>query len=499
MTAPARISHRLSQRRAGILLHPTSLPGTPIHGDLGENAYWFVDFLVSCGISVWQTLPLGPPDSHLSPYQSLSAHAGNPRLISLKQLQEYGWLTPEPAPPDAELSLFSWDTYRQQRLQHAHQVFSATQGTTMHHHYDTFQRQNSHWLDDYALFKVLKSEYEQLPWWEWKSAYRDRDPEALLGARKRFAAAVEYYRFEQFLFFHQWALLKKYANDRGICIFGDLPIFVSADSVDVWANRANFLLDDNGRPTVVAGVPPDYFSATGQLWGNPHYDWNYMQANGFHWWVERLRTQQRLFDIVRIDHFRGFEAYWEIPATATTAIDGRWVKAPGEALINTLDQTGTVPLVAEDLGVITDEVTALRKKFDIPGMKILQFAFEGGAVNPYLPHNHRPNYVVYTGTHDNDTTVGWFNSLSLPLQAHVCDYLSAKAEDMPWPLIRAAFASPARLAIVPMQDILKLDSESRMNRPGISGHGNWRWRFTWEQVPSDLHQQIHHLLELYGR
>jgi 4-alpha-glucanotransferase len=497
MTVPAKISHRLNVRRAGILLHPTSLPGTPVNGDLGANAYWFVDFLVSCGISVWQTLPLGPPDTELSPYQSPSAHAGNPRLICLKQLEEYGWLKADAQVTHA--SETAWYKYRNERLSNAYEVFSSRRRSALHEEYDNFRRDQAHWLDDYALFQVFKTEYDQQAWWEWKAVYRDRDPEALLSARKRFAAAIDYYRFEQFLFFHQWRLLKQYANERGVLIFGDLPIFVSADSVDVWANRQNFQLDTHGRATVVAGVPPDYFSATGQLWGNPHYDWNYMQANGFHWWVERLRTQQALFDLVRIDHFRGFEAYWEIPASAPTAMEGRWVKAPGEALINTLDQVGSVPLVAEDLGVITAEVTALRKKFNIPGMKILQFAFEGGAANPYLPHNHRSNYVVYTGTHDNDTTLGWFNALSPELQGHVCDYLGAQPDTMPWPLIRAAFASPARLAIVPMQDILALDSSHRMNRPGISGGMNWRWRFTWEQVPSDLHLRMRHLLGLYGR
>ena len=499
MTNSTKTAHRLTKRRGGILLHPTSLPGSPGNGELGPNAYWFVDFLMSCGISVWQTLPLCPPDDHLSPYQSASAYAGNVRLISLELLVQEGWLEADPTPPADDAPQNLLDEYRDHRMHAAQQGFMQCSDEANQRDYETFCKENANWLDDYALFRVLKSEYDQLPWWEWKPAYRDRDPDTLLIARKRFAAALDYHRFQQYLFFRQWRALKEYANEHGVLMFGDMPIFVSADSVDVWASRNSFLLDEQGRPTVVAGVPPDYFSATGQLWGNPHYNWEHMKASGFNWWVERLHNQQKLFDMIRIDHFRGFEAYWEVPADHTTAMNGHWVKAPGKALFKTLEQVGSVPLVAEDLGVITDAVTELRKTFDIPGMKILQFAFDGGPDNPYLPHHHRPNYVIYTGTHDNDTTLGWFQSLSPEQQHHVCDYLAARPEDMPWALIRTAFASPSRLAIVPMQDFLELDGNHRMNRPGQSGDQNWGWRFSWEQVPAELHRRIRHLLALYGR
>ncbi len=493
------VSHRLSKRRAGVLLHPTSLPESPGHGDLGANAYWFVDFLASCGLSVWQTLPLGPPDAQLSPYQSISANAGNRRLICLQQLQQQGWLEHDPEAPPTDSSLAILDEYRQQRLSSAYENFQQRADATVKAEYAEFQSAQAHWLDDYAFFNVLKNKYQALPWWQWDAEYRDRDPETLISLGKDFAVAIDFYRFEQFMFFRQWLALKKYANERGILMFGDLPIFVSADSVDVWANRDNFLLNEEGRPSVVAGVPPDYFSATGQRWGNPHYNWEYMQANGFHWWVARLRTQQTLFDMVRIDHFRGFEAYWEIPADAPTAMEGRWIKAPGDALIKTLEQVGTVPLVAEDLGIITDEVTALRKSFNIPGMKILQFAFGDNAKNPYLPHNHKQNYVVYTGTHNNNTSLGWFQELSPEAQYHVCDYLGGvNPDDMPWPLIRTALASTAKLAIIPMQDILALDASHRMNTPGVSG-GNWQWRFSWDQAADDVHTHLRHLLDLYGR
>ncbi len=489
--------HTLKQRRAGILLHPTSLPGPLGSGDLGPNAYWFVDFLQNSGISVWQTLPLGVPHGDLSPYQCQSVHAGNPRLISLELLVERGWLQ------NTEIHLGqtedTTEACRSGLLAEAFTRFKLHADSTAQSEYDDFLSQNAFWLKDYALFRALKDQHQYKPWWEWESKYRDREYSALVSAKQRFAPEIAQYSFEQFLFFQQWLALKQYANEHQVLMFGDLPIFVAADSVDVWAGRENFQMNEQGRPSVVAGVPPDYFSATGQLWGNPHYHWEHMQSNGFQWWQERLCTQGVLFDVVRIDHFRGFEAYWEVQADAENAMDGRWVKAPGEALFKTLMEKNTIPLVAEDLGVITDEVTALREQFGIPGMKILQFAYEGGgAENPYLPHQHESNCVVYTGTHDNDTTLGWFRSMSPQVQQHVCEYLNANPHDMPWPMIRAAFASVAKLAIVPMQDVLGYGSEHRMNIPGVPT-GNWRWRFTWEQVPHGLDKKIRHLLELYGR
>lgn len=483
------MSYRLTERRAGVLLHPTSLPGSPLRGDLGQNAYWFVDFLVRCGISVWQTLPLNPTNADWSPYQSASAHAGNTDLICLKTLANAGWLSQE--------QLHSLRTEHAAALRQAQAGFAQAATVEEHNEYQQFIHQHSYWLGDYALYLALKQQQQDKPWWEWPEPLRDRDSAALRQVQESHAAAIEQARFEQFLFFRQWQALKAYANERNILLFGDIPIFVAADSADVWANRENFLIDETGRPQVVAGVPPDYFSETGQLWGNPHYDWAHLQANGFQWWIERLRTQEQLFDMVRVDHFRGFEAYWEIEYGAETAIDGRWVKAPGQALFETLSAAIELPLIAEDLGIITEEVTALREHFSIPGMKILQFAFGDNATNPYLPHNLEANSVVYTGTHDNNTTLGWFQSLSDEQRTRVYDYLRQQ-DDMPWALIRAAFASVSCLAIVPMQDLLGCAEEGRMNVPGIA-ENNWRWRFSWDQVSADLAPSIHHLLSLYGR
>ena len=487
--------HQLTHRRAGILLHPTSLPGPTDCGDLGPNAYWFVDFLQRSGFGVWQTLPLGVTHGDLSPYQCQSVHAGNSRLISLELLQQAGWL-PEDALVEPRAD---WSQQRISLLEQAFELFQQRADEAARQEYSIFLAHNQYWLDDYALFRVLKAQHQYAPWWQWEKRYVQRDEAELDVARQRFARDIAQCQFEQFLFFRQWKALKQYANEHGVSMFGDLPIFVAADSVDVWATRENFLVDEFGQPSVVAGVPPDYFSETGQLWGNPHYDWQHMQNTGFSWWQERLCTQSVLFDLVRVDHFRGFEAYWEIPADAETAMGGRWVKAPGKALFETLQQYNTIPLVAEDLGVITDEVTALRERFGIPGMKIMQFAFEGGgATNPYLPHNHEVNGVVYTGTHDNDTSLGWFTQIAPEIQAYVCDYLGCEAEQMPWPLINATLASVAKLAIIPMQDVLAYGSEHRMNIPGTP-EGNWRWRFSWDEVPEALDQKLRHLLGIYGR
>jgi 4-alpha-glucanotransferase len=328
---------------------------------------------------------------------------------------------------------------------------------------------------------------------------RDRQPEALTSARHQYAEAITQCQFEQFLFYQQWLELKQHANARGILIFGDIPLFVGYDSADVWAQRQEFMLDREGRREVVAGVPPDYFSATGQLWGNPHYAWEAMQADGFQWWKARIRTQLTQFDLLRIDHFRGLEAYWEIPAREKTAIMGRWQPAPGDQLFRALKaEFGALPLVAEDLGIITPEVEALRDAHHLPGMKVLHFAFGGGADNPYLPHNHAVNSVVYTGTHDNNTTQGWFQELDDSTRTHLFNYLGGGPNQMPELLVRAALASVARLAVVPMQDVLALDGEHRMNRPGVA-NGCWRWRFRWEQVEQQVAGHYRHLLELYGR
>ncbi len=482
------------RRRAGILLHPTSLPGATHGGDLGEEAFRFVDFLSACGMRVWQMLPLGPTHADGSPYQCLSIHAGNPALISLARLQQWGWLA-----EDDVRRAYSDPHHRQTGLRNAHQGFRRAATPQESEAYAQFLSQHAHWLDDYALYQALRQEHAGQPWWAWPAALRDRRPGALRSARTRLASALQQVRFEQYVFFRQWSELRHYAGTRGVGLFGDMPIFVAHDSADVWAQRDYFLLDDNGQPTVVAGVPPDYFSATGQRWGNPLYDWGRMQADGFRWWLTRVGTQLTLFDLLRIDHFRGFEAYWEIPAAETTAVHGRWVSAPGDALFQVLQtHFNPLPLVAEDLGIITAEVTALRERYALPGMRILQFAFDGGADNPYLPHRCDRHSVVYTGTHDNDTTLAWFEGLTPEGQHRVRDYLGFPAEPMPWPLIRAALASVADLAIIPMQDALALGRGQRMNTPGVAA-GNWDWRFAWEQVDADLAQRLRHITQLYER
>ncbi len=482
----------LQQRQAGILLHPTSLPGPWHCGDLGAEAYHFVDFLQAAGQRVWQVLPLGPTQDDLSPYQSPSAYAGNPELISIEALLQSGWLDVEPVPvtmPHAKRELIA----------RAWRTFDARADTAGRDELQRFIGHTAYWLEDYALFRVIKNVQQGKPWNEWPVQLRDHDAAALQRLADDHADELAVVRFEQFLFFRQWFALKHYANEHGVAIFGDMPIFVAHDSADVWSQRNCFDLDECGRPLVVAGVPPDYFSATGQRWGNPQYDWEWMEADGFRWWLQRFEGQLWMFDLLRIDHFRGFEAYWEIPAHEETAMNGRWVKAPGDALFAVLQRRiDPLPVVAEDLGIITAEVNALRRKYALPGMKILQFAFDGGAANPYLPHNHRRNSVVYTGTHDNDTTVGWYDSLTAELQLQVAEYFGKPGEAMPWPLLRAAYASVAKLAMAPLQDVLGLDGTHRMNTPGTSTD-NWRWRFSWEMVPADLAPRLRRLTTLYGR
>jgi len=480
----------LDRRRAGVLLHLTSLPGHGPCGTLGPDAYRFVDFLAGCGMSVWQMLPVGPTQSDGSPYQTSSAHAGGPQLIALEPLLERGWLDELPAEGTQVAKLRalrrSWDGFRKSAVETDRWALAE------------FTDDNAYWLDAYALFRALREEQDSC-WWEWPHSLRGRDQVALKRAQRRLGEDLAYIRYEQFLFFTQWQALREYANGVGVRLFGDMPIFVAHDSAEVWANPQDFELRDDGSPQVVAGVPPDYFSATGQRWGNPLYRWDRMQEDGFRFWLDRLRTQMRLFDLLRIDHFRGFEAYWEIPAEEELAVNGRWVKALGDELFNRLNQRfGSLPLIAEDLGVITDEVEALRKKYRLPGMKVLQFAFSGEASNPYLPFHHDQNSVVYTGTHDNDTSLGWYLTLGDSERAYVDEYLGHPSEDMPWPLVRCALGSRSHLAIVPMQDVLGLDGDHRMNLPGTT-EDNWGWRFTWEQVEPELSDHVGRLVRLYGR
>jgi len=470
-----------------VLLHLSSLPGGGSCGQLGPAAFRFAEFLAASGMAVWQMLPVGPTAADGSPYQSGSVHAGNRRFIAVEPVVAAGWLHAADARGEVDVWLArAWRNFRTSATASARREF------------EDFCRQQGYWLEDYALFAALQ---ESLPggWWSWPPGLRDREPQAVAEARARLNEPIALVRFEQFLFFSQWAALKAHANARGIRLFGDMPIFVAHDSAEVWAHRDLFSLDDRGLPTVVAGVPPDYFSATGQRWGNPLYRWDALERDGFRFWIDRLCTQLKLFDLVRIDHFRGFQSYWEIPASEPVAVRGRWVEAPGKTLFERLHEVyDPLPVVAEDLGIITPEVEALRDGFNLPGMKILQFAFSGGPANPYLPYNHPERSVVYTGTHDNDTTVGWYAGLSASERAHVDDFLGHSAEPMPWPLMRCALASPARLAILPMQDLLALDGRHRMNLPGTH-EGNWGWRFDWGQIPLDLPGRLRHLVSLYGR
>jgi len=480
----------LDRRRAGVLLHLTSLPGEGPCGTLGMHAHRFVDWLAEAGLGVWQLLPVGPTQADLSPYQSPSAHAGNPRLIDLAQLAAEGWLPAvlQQAPDDA-----------------AHDAALKTAGAAFRQGgglatpaFRAFCAEHACWLEDFVLFQALH-DHHRCGWWDWPDGLRGREAEAMAAAREELAEELVQYRFEQFVFFSQWVALKRHANGRGVRLFGDIPIFVAHDSAEVWANPQDFLLDDHGHTRVVAGVPPDYFSDTGQRWGNPLYDWQALGQDGYRFWIDRLRTQLRLFDLVRIDHFRGFEAYWEIPAEEPTAINGHWVTAPGDDLFQRLyGEFGNLPLVAEDLGIITPGVEALRDRYGLPGMKILQFAFDGSPDNPYLPERHGENAVVYTGTHDNDTTLGWWQGLDEAERGRVAEALGEGSGDMPWALIRCALHSTARLAVVPMQDLLGLDGKHRMNIPG-STSGNWRWRFQWDWLDAGLASRVHALVSETGR
>ncbi|MCG2634628.1 MAG: 4-alpha-glucanotransferase [Gammaproteobacteria bacterium] len=485
---------KLESRQAGVLLHPTSLPGPFDSGDLGHDAYRFVEFLQHAGFQAWQTLPLGPVHADRSPYQTLSAHAGNPLLISLHWLLDQGWLARLPAPAGPVNDAVRFKALKQARI-----GFEQLASAEWQRRYAGFVASVGDWLEDYALFIAIRNHRHGEFWVEWPTPLRERDLAALRQARTELADAVEQVRFEQFLFHTQWQELKQYAADHGVELIGDMPIFVAHDSADVWTRPKLFALQPDGHAESVAGVPPDYFSATGQRWGNPHYNWPAMEKERFQWWLRRMESQLGLFNWVRIDHFRGFESYWSIPAESETAINGVWALAPGEKLLRRLKRSFPVlPLIAEDLGIITPEVEALRDKFDLPGMKILQFAFDSDADNPYLPHNHLPNCVVYTGTHDNNTTLGWYQSLRSDQQQRVLTYLGHPGETMPWPLIRAALASVANLVIVPMQDLLALDGNHRMNVPGTT-EDNWLWRFDWSQQPAGLDKQLAELNRIYGR
>ncbi len=493
------------ERGCGAVLHVTSLPGRFGIGDLGPEAYRFVEFLAAAGQSVWQVMPLGPTGFGDSPYQCFSAFAGNPMLVSPDLLVEEGWLAADdlasvPSFPAAAVAYSDVIPWKEALLAKAHRGFRERATPWQKERFEAFRRAPSIavWLRDYALFRTLKEHHGGAEWVSWDPALAHREPRALETARQKYSLEIERHEFLQFVFFRQWAALRDHARLSGIRLLGDVPIFVAHDSADAWAHRNQFRLDSEGRPVVVAGVPPDYFSPTGQLWGNPLYDWCAMEADGFAWWVARLRTLFSLVDMIRLDHFRGFQAFWEIPATETTAIGGKWVEAPGEALFARIrDQLGDPPIVAEDLGVITPPVRSLRDGFGFPGMKVLQFAFGSGPDAEYLPHNFPRHAVVYTGTHDNDTTEGWFDKAGSAEREGFARYVGSH-DSAASALIRLAYASVADLALVPMQDFLGLGSEARMNTPGRR-EGNWSWRFTWNQVESGLAERLAKLAYGYGR
>ena len=505
-----------SKRICGILLHPTSLPGHFGIGDLGAGAYQFIDFLYASGVRLWQVLPLGPTGYGDSPYQCFSAFAGNPLLINLEDLVVRGILdssdlTDAPDFPTHQVDYGRVINFRLPLLAKAWSNFCQRASSGMREEYQQFCEQNSVWLEDFALFRALKEAHNGLDWYLWEPDLAKRRPEILAEWRERLSEEIGSRKFWQFLFFRQWAKLKQYCADRKIQLMGDIPIFVAHDSAEVWAHPELFLLEEDGHPSVVAGVPPDYFSSTGQLWGNPLYNWEYMSRNGFQWWVDRFRSTLNLVDWVRLDHFRGFEAYWEIPGEATNAVHGQWVKGPGASFFSTLENAlGRLPIVAENLGFITPQVEALREQFGFPGMAVLQFAF--GVDHPapqFKPHNFSRNLVVYTGTHDNDTTLGWWTSSGAGDSTRTSDqlrrekecalkYLGCDGTEIHWSLIRAALASVADVAIIPLQDVLGLGSEARMNLPGRPD-GNWVWRYPASMLTAEIQERLKELTTVYER
>ena len=491
-------------RSSGILLHPTSLHGPYGIGDLGAGAYRFVDWLEAQGQSIWQVLPLGPTSYGDSPYQTLSAFAGNSNLISLDRLVDDGLLNRgdlADTPPFPAASVdFGWiGPYHNEKLAIAWHNFSRSEGRSLRSEFERFVDENRFWLEDFALFAALKRQHGLRPWVEWDGELRRRESSALANAAATLAEQVNAERFRQWLFNRQWTALKSYATGKGIRLFGDLPIFVAHDSADVWAHQGEYFLDATGNPTVVAGVPPDYFSPTGQRWGNPLYRWDVMQTEGYRWWIQRIRALLTLVDYIRIDHFRGFEAYWEIPASEATAVKGNWVEGPGAAFFEAIRAAlGELPIMAEDLGVITPGVEKLRDDFGFPGMKVLQFAWSDPA-NPFLPHNHPINCIVYTGTHDNNTTRGWWeNEVDARTRGFVNDYLGHDVQDIVWSMARAGMRSAGRVFIMPMQDVLALGSSARMNSPGKRA-GNWNWRLPLDALDHHGKDALLHITRLYQR
>jgi 4-alpha-glucanotransferase len=493
-------------RSSGILLHPTCFPSRFGIGDLGQEAYQFIDFLVNSAQQYWQVLPLGPTGYGNSPYACYSAMAGNPLIISPEKLAEAGFLAEQdfanlPAFPTDKVDFEQVVPIKMALLKKACENFKTQATAQQQQDFADFCDSKAYWLEDYALYMALKDSFLSRSWHTWDEEFAKRDAEAIEQARRRLVGEIIFYKFVQYEFFRQWTELKEYANEAGIEIIGDIPIYVAHDSADVWAHPDDFCLDEEtGEASLMAGVPPDYFSATGQLWGNPVYKWEELEQQDFKWWLQRFEAMLEYVDIIRIDHFRGFEAYWAVPQGEETAINGEWMKAPGDALFEAIKrQLGKLPVLAEDLGVITPEVEELRDKFEFPGMKVLQFAFGSDPGNPFLPYNIVRNCVIYTGTHDNDTTVGWFKQASDYERERFLLYLGCtSSEGIHWDLIRLALSSVANQAIIPLQDVLGLDTEARMNFPSIP-EGNWEWRYQPQVLTPQLSDRLKTLTTIYGR
>lgn len=500
-------------RRSGIIAHPTSFPGRFGCGDLGKAAYQFIDFLVDAGQQIWQILPLGPTGYGDSPYQAFSAFAGNPYLINFDMLVEQGHLTKKDLEnvPDFPVTKVDYGWIYLYKFKILNQAAYNFQNHIHGEEIDAFQRfceEHKSWLDDYALFAAVKDAHNGKLWTEWDKNIALHQPEAVQSWTHKLSDAIFARKYQQYQFFRQWLAVKEYANNKRISIMGDIPIYVALDSADAWANSDLYKFDENGRPTVVAGVPPDYFSKTGQLWGNPIYRWDVHQSEGYTWWIDRFQHTLKTVDIIRIDHFRGFESYWEVPAGDKTAENGVWQKGPGTDLFHALENAlGELPIIAEDLGLITKDVEALRDELGFPGMAVLQFAFGGDAANTHLPHNFKQNMAVYTGTHDNDTTIDWFTAGGGTTMSkkqiederdYVRRYFATDGWEIHWTMIRALLASVADTAIIPLQDVLGLGAEARMNTPG-KAEGNWQWRYKSEQLDPNLSARLKEKVVVYGR
>lgn len=506
MTITTQEQQTGQRRCAGILAHPTSFPSKYGIGDLGHIAYDFVDYLVSAGQTLWQVLPFGPTGYGDSPYQGFSAFAGQPLLINLDFLEEGGYLTREelmsyPELPEDYVDYGAVITAKEKLFQIAYKRFmEMTPDNSEWEIYDEFCRSEAFWLDDYALFMALKDVNGGKLWLEWEEEHRNPTEEQKKLLAEKYKERVEYHRVIQYLFFSQWDSLQAYARKNGIRIVGDIPIFVSLDSADVWAHKNLFQLDEDGYPVVVAGVPPDYFSETGQLWGNPLYNWEEHEREGYRWWIERIRRQLQVVDYIRIDHFRGFDSYWAVPYGAENAVHGKWMEGPKEKLFLAIQKEigEKLPIWAEDLGVITEDVEKLRDTFQFPGMKILQFAFEDVEDNDMMPEHHTRNCICYTGTHDNDTTTGWYRHLGADSRRKVNSYMHTGAALISWAFIRTAMESAADYVVIPLQDIMSLDSEARMNTPG-KAWGNWSWRFRKEDMDEFWAAYLRHLTKTNGR